>query len=551
LINRAALNGERARFSPGNHEAMAALWRQVSKDAEEAREIFAKSRLQKLAVLAQAFVERAKGYKNPGEASTALNDLRSDLVGSPALLGEFHLICGDLEAQERRWAAAQAHYRRAVELFSSINRPLVAAQSQEICAAMAEKQHENDEAASLRAAARQRRRELAEIDRYRATDASEEADKANAAGLEQFSAAGSDMERLRCARDAFRAAHAAPSAIRWYYALNLTYAYAALKEWRNAVEALESSLRDGPQWWRGQPFEELLRDLRGKELDHLQTLGTRELSEGHIAEAVTLFADALSKVREYTPGTIREATIRARALLAHLENNDRKSAVAELVESLAIYRRLHGAEAGNALGLEWAAALNGVPMYRRVDAHLEAIATRSETGSATRREIAQARQGLASYLDQIYATGASWAETAALVIPIALELAGALIPADPSEERWSLFTEYIPRFRDRVQRELGWEVAGVRVRPGEGLSAGGYSVFLNEARVATGEVPIGSLYCQIPGEMLAAQGGLPGALAATHPRTERAASGFEPTTATQSSVPGFLVPNRLPSSWSI
>src|SRR5262249_6029087 len=402
--------------------------------AEEAREIFAKSRLQKLAVLAQAFVERANGYENPGGASMALNDLRSHLIGSPEYLGEFHLMCGDLEAQERRWAAAQAHYQRAVELFSSIHRPLVAAQSQEICAAMAEKQPENDEAASLRAAARQRRWELAEIDRDRATDASEEADKANAVGLKQFSAAGSDV-RLRRARDAVRAAHAPPSPIRWDYALNLTYACAALGEWRNAVEALESSLREGPQWWRGRPFEELLRDLRGKELDHLQTLGTRELSEGHIAEAVTLFADALSKVRQYTPGTIREASIRARALLAHLENNDRKSAVAELVESLAIYRRLHGAEAGNALGLEWAAALNGVPMYLRVDVHLEAIAARSETGSATRREIAQARQGLlASYLGQIYATDASRAEAEELLVPvvtpIVLELADALIPAD-------------------------------------------------------------------------------------------------------------------------
>src|SRR5262249_9045277 len=168
LINRAGMNGERARFSPGSHEAMAALWQQVIKDAEEARQIFAKSGQQKLAVLAQAFVERANGYENPGGASMALNDLRSHLIGSPEYLGEFHLMCGDLEAPERRWAAAQAHYQRAVELFSSIHRPLVAAQSQEICAAMAEKQPENDEAASLRAAARQRRWELAEIDRYRA-----------------------------------------------------------------------------------------------------------------------------------------------------------------------------------------------------------------------------------------------------------------------------------------------------------------------------------------------------------------------------------------------
>src|SRR5262249_60736304 len=106
--------------------------------------------------------ERAKGYENPGGASTALNDLRSHLVGVPACLGEFHLMCGDLEAHERRWADAQAHYQRAVEVFSSIRRPLVAAQSQEICAAMAEKQHENDEAASLRAEARQRRWGLAE-----------------------------------------------------------------------------------------------------------------------------------------------------------------------------------------------------------------------------------------------------------------------------------------------------------------------------------------------------------------------------------------------------
>lgn len=516
LLNRASAIGERLRFNTASNDFVAALWRQVKLDAEEARASLSDLGAHKLATLAAAVSARASGYEDPRSATIELERLRPQLIGVPACLGEYHLIRGDLEAQQQQWASAGLHYEKAVEFFSSIDRPLAAAQGQEMAAAMAERNETNDKAISLRAAARRRRWALIEVERYRPSSSSEEADRANARGLEQLSmAADGAVDQLRAARAAFHSACAATTPITWYYTLNLAYACAALGEWAEAAEALESALVNGPDWLSTTKLiQDWKTDLRRKEISRLETLGRSHLSERRLVEAAAAFAAALELARSHVPLTDREAPLSAALALVRLQDDDEETAITALAETFSRYREQFSTEASAKLGRAWAASLLNGLQYRDINRRLKEIETKLYTTPELQRAMAGAREGLASNLDSVFTADSTAPEPflPPVVIPILLEL-GSGLPKDQSQERWT-------RLRERIQMELGVEVQEVRVRSNPALGVNQYSVFINQIRVVTGEAHVGSRYCSISDQNLATLGALIGAVRARHPATE-------------------------------
>ena len=202
LLNLAKMNGERARFRGAKDRDVVELWQQVEKDAQAAQLMLRQSGLERLSTLAQAIVVRAHGgHDDAAQAAAQLESLRPGLLGVPDYVGEYHMLRGDLEAQEGHWADAAEHYRRAVELFDTIDRPVPAALGQEAAATAAARVRGD---AISRQGARERRWALADIEQYRPAPATLDADHANARGVEILATAGeNDKARLNEARDAF------------------------------------------------------------------------------------------------------------------------------------------------------------------------------------------------------------------------------------------------------------------------------------------------------------------------------------------------------------
>jgi type III secretion protein V len=92
-----------------------------------------------------------------------------------------------------------------------------------------------------------------------------------------------------------------------------------------------------------------------------------------------------------------------------------------------------------------------------------------------------------------------------VVTPIALEIAFDLIPEDDQE--WIFLKTYVPKMRDRLQKEMGIRVPGVRVRGNEtDLSSGTYIIMLDEVPLVSGTLEIGRYYCLAPIDTLQALG---------------------------------------------
>jgi tetratricopeptide (TPR) repeat protein len=100
------------------------------------------------------------------------------------------------------------------------------------------------------------------------------------------------------------------------------------------------------------------------------------------------------------------------------------------------------------------------------------------------------RQGLRSYLDERFAlSGENQSDLIPMVTPVIMQIGDRLVAQDTSTERWALFTTYIPEMRAALQRDLGIRVPGIRVRGGD-PRPGGYTVMIDQAVVARGQVPL-------------------------------------------------------------
>jgi len=523
-VNRAIAVVERIRAGTVTRDAVAQHWKYVEEDATAAAELFQKRGHRRLAALARGYLERTRAIDAPETDSDAWDEIRGELLDAPKFLAHYHMMRGDVEAQERRWSSAREHYRRASELHDSVDRPGEAAQSLQLCAAMAEREKDYAAATRIRAELGKRRWQLAEVDRYQPSAAAMAADEHNASAILLMSGTASEAGDVRRAREGFAAACALPTTVRWYYSLNLAYANAAQNDWDAAADALRTSLSEGPDWWRVPRLEKRLREFEEKRVDAVTAQGTREFHDGRIQQAADAFERALQLLAHLGRDVDREAEIRARIALVHLERNTLPAALAEVDRALLSGRRAEGDGTERSLPQACRSMIADVARYRRLMAQLTAGSVSSEIAAPLRKRLVELRDGLVAALDQLYElTPRVSAETVPFVVPIVLELGADLVPEDRSTERWSLFTVDIPQLHQRIQRDLGLDAPGIRVRTNPGLAGGQYNILIDEVRVVTGEAQARLRYVTMPEDPLSIASVL-GAIASVHPAT--GAAGF-------------------------
>lgn len=133
----------------------------------------------------------------------------------------------------------------------------------------------------------------------------------------------------------------------------------------------------------------------------------------------------------------------------------------------------------------WSRTIPNVVGYWRVDDYLT-TAEGMCTSNGSRQSLTAVRDGLRHYLDVYLRTGADEEVNSNLipvVTPIVLELGEALIPPIATSTHWTswrLFSDDIPAMRDRVKRQTGVTLTGVRVREsGYGPLSDAYQRFVN------------------------------------------------------------------------
>jgi tetratricopeptide (TPR) repeat protein len=123
------------------------------------------------------------------------------------------------------------------------------------------------------------------------------------------------------------------------------------------------------------------------------------------------------------------------------------------------------------------------------------------------------------------------AETIALVTPIVVEVAEDLVArVDPGQDGAQVVHIDIPEMRDRIYRETGVEVPGVRLRPNPVLSPGTFQLLIDEVPVAIGKTVVGGAYCKMDLERLYVSEVPPGAIleVVPHPLTGESGAWIRP-----------------------
>jgi tetratricopeptide (TPR) repeat protein len=394
---------------------------------------------------------------------------------------------------------------------------------------------------------------LAANDAYQASEQAARADSENERGLRAFTASVSTRASVvRAARDLFLAASQRLPA-NWWYALNLSYASGAAGEWEEAANALEESLRHGPDWLGNSVLSLRLATYRIE-----RSLVVARSSGDEAARALRAAAELLERCEPADPGLHREyqrywsqlgdgfnfidrlddaASCYQRALTHAEGSGGPANSHAELHARLALLLARRGRTAAAAARLRLGAGLirGGGPStpYETLASSLHSLLRSAEDYDAfaevlrnlsrdlsmdaeARRQVIKARlelnrscfqpthqPGLArrggeSAPERSRPEAASPGTEPArpMVTPTALNGHPGLFPAG---EAWAdghpLFADYIPAMRARVAADLGVRLPGIRVRSDDDLQPGGYAIILDEVPVAAGVVAPGGRFC--------------------------------------------------------
>ena len=224
----------------------------------------------------------------------------------------------------------------------------------------------------------------------------------------------------------------------------------------------------------------------------IERVADMALAEGDLAmiaddpeRALSQYEDAIAVLAEdHGAGALRLGVLNARAAFAELQlERDPRQHLEHAADQLAA--------SGEGLDPYVEAGRAGTRIVRDIDDYWQLDDRLAQLDPvAVPDGPFRVRQGLRSYLDERFAlSGANQTELVPMVTPVILQIGDGLVAEDTSTERWALFTTYIPEMRAAIQRDLGIRVPGIRVRGGD-PRPGGYTVMIDQAVVARGQVPL-------------------------------------------------------------
>jgi tetratricopeptide (TPR) repeat protein len=194
--------------------------------------------------------------------------------------------------------------------------------------------------------------------------------------------------------------------------------------------------------------------------------GITELAKGWsnsdaTAEAVRLFERSLA-VEPATPRRAERLTALAVALI-QLKQHDRAAEV--LAEAAIAFGETPGAEPGTALANALSALVPDLPAFWSLDAFLRQCAE-DQVPAALKSTLEQVLDSLAEYPDSVLDSRTPADRPPMTTVPIVIEVAVDLSPAEGKAQEWPLLRDLIPELRERIEDETGVRVPGVRI-PGE------------------------------------------------------------------------------------
>lgn len=280
--------------------------------------------------------------------------------------------------------------------------------------------------------------------------------------------------------------------------------HASQMDWVEAAAIYRQLLQKAPDRFT-EAANGLLKCMEG-----LRQAGDQDLRKGHPAQANTRFQHAFDLARESSlAGKKAFPALHARLGCAASQLDEVSRAAAHFTEAIRLYEESDPETAGLILGTECASLLPEAAEYWALNAAWRKLAESPGTDELTRTQLTAALPVLAQYLSEHYQLTSQAGETALFIpvmTPIGLEL-GAKLVAPGDETDWPLIKVQVPEMRQRIERQSGVSVPGVRVLSKElDLAAESYNVLLNEVPAATGEVHLDRRYCPASAQLLEAVG---------------------------------------------
>jgi tetratricopeptide (TPR) repeat protein len=512
-------------------------WEEAGDDLEVAAQGWAAMGHDRLVALIRIHQADSAGRQGRFEDGRQLLAAAREVLqsGTSAHTSALYHISGHLDEREGHLEAAQANYRRALELDHTHHRAREAGKELVHLITVAARRGSWEEAAELADEASRLWRGIDETARQPPDPRRQAADRFNARGLRMLlTATDSRRERLTVARELFEQAIEQVDDNPWYR-LNLSYASAALESWGQAAAELEDTLRQCPPWlpttWlrkrladcklrharslarggRHKAALDVLRDTFGRFPDvlppdevsglHLDAgenlLHLGDLDGAH-AELTAGLAEASSR-----PDPSDQAAFRVRLALVAAVRADFPTALEELRQGLDLDRADSSEEAAARLVRRLSETIRTRGEYRAGREALRLLSEDPALDPRMRSRLAIEGLDLSRHAleDQHRGPRPSEPSTDAvteqrLTIPIILDADNELYPQgrDTPAVEWMLETG-IPRLQEQVWRDTGVRIPGVTISASADLVDGAYAIRFHEQRLASGVVRGDERFC--------------------------------------------------------
>jgi tetratricopeptide (TPR) repeat protein len=479
--------------------------------------------------IANIHVLLANLHRRSGLLSEAQKELdqaaREFGMGVRPYEGGFYITQGDVHFYQGNWKEALKHYKKALEISNARKERRSAAKALQKLSVTAIEEGDWKSASEFAARAGLECNELAVLDAYRPSATDEEANKKNAEGIRLF-CEGSDITQ---ACELFRSAlEDAPS--NFWYQLNLAFANAKREYWHYASQAMGKALEIMPEpmrtarlyrcwrdylikyaksYYRNRDYAtvvQIISDALGTlepllptiDLVHLRLrLGDYLWSAGRSSEARQAYAIGAEQVEnlEMVYEQLQFATRRA---VLDAVDGQLSSAITSLDSCLG---RVKSEDTLSNAFVEVADIIQSRQQFHGFAELLRALIFARGITSDTVKIINERLLDLTEqrYRPTIYPLGRSKPpreyQLQPVVRPIALEItAGLAQTRDTPGIRWML-DEGFPEMRDRILKEIGVRVPGVRIRSNKNTPPGGYFHSLFDSPLPLNMVYEGKRFC--------------------------------------------------------
>ncbi len=175
---------------------------------------------------------------------------------------------------------------------------------------------------------------------------------------------------------------------------------------------------------------------------------------------------------------------------------------------------------GKTIGETWYPLVPSSRQFWTLQDGLRSLETSSDINHDSLTTLADTRNTLTGSLDKLYSLDTSNNEsTIPIVIPVVLEVGNDIVPkVDSKADGGKFLYEDIPSMRERIEKDTGVKVPGVRARGmGSTENSGQFIIQLDEVPVFRGSVKVGKGYCPALYEVILL--GVPIEATATNPWT--------------------------------